>query len=92
MMGGFRKMKIKNILLFFFVFMVLAGLTLNSVSAAKSTKYSTHTSINKYYESDCHYEYDNGMYAWNRQKIILMVSQRSVKNIGAVKQNSILHL
>lgn len=66
-MGEFRKMKVKNILLFFFVFVCLAGLTINSASAAYP-KYSTHTATNYYYESNSQYEYDTGMYAWHPSK------------------------
>jgi hypothetical protein len=85
-------MNIKNIILFSFLFMVLAGLTLSTVSAVKvPTKYKTHTCINKYYESGCKYEYDTGMYAWNPSTgvtiIIVSLTQRSVKNIVEVKQN-----
>ena len=56
-------MNIKNLILFSFLFMVLAGLTLSSVSALKvPTKYKTITGTNKYYESNmCYY---NGEYIW----------------------------
>jgi hypothetical protein len=39
-------MNIKNIILFSFLFMVLAGLTLSSVSATQPTKYKTHIYTN----------------------------------------------
>ena len=66
-MGGVNKMNIKNIILFSFLFMVLAGLTLSSVSAVKvPTKYKTHTLINKYYESDSYYS--DGVYNWEPKK------------------------
>lgn len=56
-------MNSRNIIMFSFLFMVLAGLTLSSVSAVKvPTKYKTHICINNYYESGSSY-YD-GEYIW----------------------------
>lgn len=60
-------MNVKNIVLFSFLFMVLAGLTLSSVSAVNiPTKYKTQVNINKYYVSDSYYS--NGEYIWDTKK------------------------
>lgn len=58
----------KNILLFSFLLVVLAGLTLGSVSATMKvpTKYKIHTYTNNYYESDT--SYYSGIYYWEPRK------------------------
>jgi hypothetical protein len=55
-------MNIKNVIMFSLLCLVLAGLTLGSVSATQPTKYKTYVAINHYYESGS--SYSDGEYIW----------------------------